>query len=135
MLWDRTQGLRDDLFRRKTGVKRSTFLLMVEELKGAEAKARAQDRRGKASKFSPEDRVLILLKYYREYPTLFSLGTELGVNETTVGRIIRKTETILMKSTRFRLPGKKVLIASEHEFEVVIVDATESPVERPKKKV
>lgn len=44
---------------------------MVEELRAAEAQARVKDRRGKESKFSAEDRVLILLKYYREYPTLF----------------------------------------------------------------
>lgn len=109
MLWDRTQGLSNELFRRNTGVKRSTFLLMVEEVKTAEAQARSQERGGKGSRFIPEDRVLILLKYYREYPTLFSLGIELGVNETTVGRRIRKTESIIIKSTRFRLPGKKVL--------------------------
>lgn len=134
MLWNAMQGLSDPLFRRKTGVKRTTFLVMVEELKAAEAQARAKDRRGKESKFSPEDRVLILLKYYREYPTQFSMGIELGVDETTVGRIIRKTETMLMKSKRFRLPGKKSLQPANHEIEVVIVDATESPVERPKKK-
>lgn len=107
---------------------------MLEEVKQAETTARLKDGRGKESKLGPEDRVLLLLKYYREYPTQFSLSIELGVNETTVGRIIRKTETILMKSERFRLPGKKVFQAAEHEIEIVIVDATESPIERPKKK-
>ena len=134
MRWNAVQGLSDPLFRRKTGVKRTTFLVMVEELKTAEAQARAKDRRGKESKFSLEDRILILLKYYREYPTQFSMGIEVGVDETSVGRIIRKTETILMRSKRFRLPGKKRLQPANHEIEVVIVDATESPVERPKKK-
>lgn len=134
MLWRTTQGLSDSLFRRKTGVKRTTFLIMAEELKKAEAQARAKDGRGKESKFCPEDRVLILLKYYREYPTQFSMAIELGVNETTVGRIIRKAEKMLMGSRRFRLPEKKVFQPAHHEIEVVIVDATESPVERPKKK-
>ena len=54
-------------------------------------------------------------------------------SETMVGRRIRKTESMLIKSTQLRLPEKKVLTASDHEFELVIVDATESAIERPKK--
>ena len=41
----------------------------------------------------------------------------------------------LMKSGKCALPGKKMLLKSEVEFEVVLVDAAESPIERPKKKV
>ena len=37
----------------------------------------------------------------------------------------------MIKDKRFHLPGKKVL--KENTFEVVLVDVTESPVERPKK--
>jgi len=39
----------------------------------------------------------------------------------------------LVRSKKFRLPGKKVLQASETVFEVVLVDVSEQPVERPKK--
>jgi hypothetical protein len=31
------------------------------------------------------------------------------------------------------LPGRKALVKSDVEYEVILVDATESPVERPKK--
>jgi hypothetical protein len=34
--------------------------------------------------------------------------------------------------SRFHLPGKKTWLKEEYYFEVVLIDATESPVERPK---
>jgi len=38
-----------------------------------------------------------------------------------------------MKSGEFRLPGKKALQPSDTVIEVVLIDATEQPIERPKK--
>jgi len=38
-----------------------------------------------------------------------------------------------MRSGQFRLPGKKVLKASDAVIEVVLIDVTEQPIERPKK--
>jgi hypothetical protein len=55
------------------------------------------------------------------------------VNESTAYRLIRKVEECLIKSRVFRLPGKKKLLKSKHEIEVVVVDVTETPIERPKK--
>ncbi len=40
---------------------------------------------------------------------------------------------VLMKSGEFRLPGRKVLQPSDTLIEVVLIDATEQPIERPKK--
>jgi hypothetical protein len=47
--------------------------------------------------------------------------------------IISEIERILIADKRFHLPGKKALLQGETKFEVVLVDVTESPVERPKK--
>jgi hypothetical protein len=41
-------------------------------------------------------------------------------------------ENTLVKCKKFRFPGKKVLL-DDTEIEVVLVDVTESPVERPQK--
>jgi hypothetical protein len=46
---------------------------------------------------------------------------------------IRWIEDTLIKSKEFSLPGRKALLKSDMEFEVVMIDVTESPVERPKK--
>jgi hypothetical protein len=42
-------------------------------------------------------------------------------------------EDILIKSGLFRLPGKKQLSEPAYEWKVLVVDVTESPIERPKK--
>ena len=39
----------------------------------------------------------------------------------------------IIQDSRYHLPGKKVLAKSENEIEVVLIDVSESPIERPKK--
>lgn len=73
------------------------------------------------------------LEYWREYRTYFHIGQSWGVNESTAYRIIRKIEDKLTQSRTFTLPGKKSLANSDYQVQVVIVDVTESPIERPKK--
>jgi len=55
------------------------------------------------------------------------------VNEATVCRIIRKIEAVIIKSEQFHLLGKKALRESETAIEVVVVKATEQPIECHKK--
>ena len=45
----------------------------------------------------------------------------------------RKNEDVLIQDGTFSLPGKKALVKSDVEYEVVLIDVTESPVERPKR--
>ena len=42
-------------------------------------------------------------------------------------------ENTLAKSQAFRLPGRKAVVASERAFDIILIDATETPIERPKK--
>jgi len=42
---------------------------------------------------------------------------------------------VLIKSGVFSLPGKKELLKSDMEYEVILIDASESAIERPKKKL
>ncbi len=73
------------------------------------------------------------LMYWREYRTEFHIGLTYGVSESTVCRTIQKVENVLIQSKQFHLPGKKALQPSDTIFEIVLVDVTEQPVERPKK--
>jgi len=73
------------------------------------------------------------LMYWREYRTEFHIAQSYGVSEATVCRTIRKVEDALVRSKKFRLPGKKALQISDTVFEIVLVDVSEQPVERPKK--
>jgi Helix-turn-helix of DDE superfamily endonuclease len=82
---------------------------------------------------SIEDRLLLALEYLREYPTYFRLGQNYDVSESTAWYISRWVEDTLIKDNQFSLPSKKALLKSDVQFEVVLIDASESPVERPKK--
>ena len=71
--------------------------------------------------------------YWREYRTEFHIGLAYGISESTVCRTIKKIENTLIKSDQFHLPSRKALQSSGMELEIILVDATEQPVERPQK--
>ena len=114
-------------FKRLTGVQRATFEQM---LKAVEKGLR---NFGRPSKLSRADQLLMTLMYWREYRTEFHIAQSYGISEATVCRTIRKVENALVRSGKFRLPGKKAFQASDTMFEVILVDVSEQPIERPKK--
>jgi hypothetical protein len=75
----------------------------------------------------------MLLMYYREYRTFLHISKSYGISEMHCWRIITTTEQILLQSKSFHLPGKKALYDSGNNFEVIVVDVSEHPVERPQK--
>ena len=89
---------------------------------------------GRPPKVALEDQVLLCLMYWREYRTLAAVGFSYGVSESTAWRIVRKVEGALVASGRFRLPGKKALHSPALKNALVLLDATEVPVQRPKRK-
>jgi hypothetical protein len=127
MRYETVQALKDEEFKRSTGVQRSTFEKM---LKVVEAGLRDF---GRPPKLSRADQLLLTLMYWREYRTEFHIGLSYGVSESSVCRTIQKVENVLIKSEQFHLPGKKVLQASDTVIDVVLMDATEQPIERPQK--
>ena len=118
-------------FRRITGVKRATFDKMVEILNVAEGKRRSKG--GPKPKLSLEDELLATLEYYREYRTYLHIAASYGKSESQIFRIVKWVESTLAKDGTFALPGRKALLKSDIEFEVILIDDTESPIERPKK--
>lgn len=77
--------------------------------------------------------ILMTLEYLREYRTYFHIFTSYGISESNCYYTIRFVEDTLIKSGEFNSLGRKALLKSDIEYEVILVDATESPVERPKK--
>ena len=120
-------------FRRLTGVQRGTFEKMVVVL--LEAQQRRYRKAGRKGTLSIEDKLLMALEYLREYRTYFHLGRSYGVSESACYRACRWVEDVLIKSGVFSLPGKKELLKSDMEYEVILIDASESAIERPKKKL
>lgn len=122
--------MKPEEFKRLCGVKPETFDQMVKLVENHEV---FKKKTGRPSKLSRDNQVLMTLEYLREYRTYFHIGQSWGVNESTVYRIITKIEKILIKSKTFRLPGKKQLLKSNTEINIVVVDVTETPIERPQK--
>ena len=73
------------------------------------------------------------LESLRQYRTYFHIGKHYGLSESTAYKIIRWVEDTLIKSRVFSLPGRKTRLKSQRNYEVVLVDATETPIERPQK--
>ena len=131
MLYADVQHLRPSQFKRLTGVQPDTFQTMLSTL---EQSAAWRDF-GRPPKLCRADQLLLTLMYWREYRTMFHIAQSFGVSEPTVCRTIKRVEDVLAQSGAFTLPGKKSLTASDSDtvIEVVLVDASESPIERPKK--
>ena len=131
MRYDKLQKYDDEEFRRLTGIKRQTFIKIVQILQVSEINKKS--RGGKPNTLAMEDRLLMTLEYMREYRTYFHVAASYGVSESSCYRNIRWIENVLVKHPDFRLPGRKALLKSDVLYEVVLVDATETPIERPKK--
>ena len=131
MKFDNVKHLKPEEFRRLTGVKLETFNTMVEIVNQALKEKKAKG--GRPNKLSPEDMILMTLEYLREYRTYFHISTSYGISESNCYYTIRFVEDTLIKSKHFSLPGRKQLLKSDMEYEVIVIDATESPIQRPKK--
>jgi hypothetical protein len=127
MRYETIKQLKESDFKRLTGVQRETFEEMLAVIE------KGLRNFGRPPKMSRADQLLMTLMYWREYRTEFHIAQSYGVSEATVCRTIRKVENALVHSGKFRLPGKKALQASDTVFEVVLVDVSEQPIERPKK--
>ena len=110
---------------------RKTFEAMLEVLEQGEAEKR---KPGRPSKLTLPDQLLLTLSYWREYRTLFHIGADYGVHESNAQRIVTRVEKRLIGSARFALSPRETLLEEGSRVAVVVLDAAESPVERPKKK-
>ena len=131
MKYEKMKRYEEGKFRRITGIRRRTFIKIVEILRSEEKERRSKG--GSKPKLSVEDMLLATLEYWREYRTYAHIAVGFELSESQIFRIIKWVENVLIKDGTFSLPGKKVLIDENADYDVVLLDATESPIERPKK--
>lgn len=130
MTYEQVKNLKPEDFKRLCGVRQETFTQMVSVV---QAHSQPKQKTGRPGKLSLEDQLLMTLEYLREYRTYFHKSQSWGVNESTAYRIIRRIEDTLITSRAFTLPGKKKLQAAQSKLEVIVVDVTQTPIQRPKK--
>ena len=128
MRYEAVKELDAERFKRLTGVRPEVFGQMVEVLRRAETEKK---KTGRPSKLPLEDKLLLTLSYWREYRTQFHIATSYAIHESSANRIITQVENVLIKSKAFSLPKRREV--TETDWTVVLIDATETPIERPKK--
>lgn len=133
MFWQEVKNLKLTDFKRLTGVTVSTFLLLVEAVNQYDNKVRKRGKTGRKPNLTTENKVLMTLMYLREYRTMFHIGVTYGLSESNVCRTIKFVEQALITHPSLHLPGKRVLTQLENNFEVILIDVAETPIERPKK--
>ncbi|KJV76695.1 DDE superendonuclease family protein [Orientia tsutsugamushi str. TA716] len=131
MKLDQIKELGDEKFRRLTGVMKRTFAKMVDILRKADGLKKSKG--GRKNKLNLEEQLLMALEYLREYRTYFHIGQNYGISESSAYKAVKWVEDTLVKHPNFALPGRKALMKSDMNYEVVLIDATESPIERPEK--
>ena len=126
---ERIKKLKKENYQKIFGIKKDTFDKMLKLLN--ESYRIEHLRGGHPPKLSVLDRLVIMLSYYRDYRTMENIAFEYGVAKSTICGV-KWAENTLIKSGEFSLPKKRELVR-DTEIEVVLVDATECEIERPKK--
>ena len=92
-------NLKPPEFKRRFGVKIQTFQAMVNAIEQFRLE-HPKDRRGRHTHLTLQEQVLVALEYWREYRTYFHIGTNWGVSESTICRIVANIESTLMKNRK-----------------------------------
>ena len=128
---ERIKNLNENDYQKLFGVKKETFYKMLEILENSFIDLHKHG--GKNPKLSILDKLIIMLGYYREYRSMENIAFDYGVVKSTICDSIKWVETVLIKDGTFSLPKKRELQQENIDIEVLLVDATECEIERPKK--
>ena len=122
-----TEGLFQELF----GVKKPVFEKMLGILKANERGANPKG--GRPPKLKAIDKLVIMLEYYHDYPTMSKLAYQWGVAKSQICEAVKWAENTIIKDGSLSLPSKRKLLGGDSEISYIVIDATESRTERPKK--
>lgn len=127
-------------FRRLTGITPEAFDEVLRQLKPRYDiwNHRRRERSGRQRKIGGgrpfhltlEDKLLMLLLYYRTYTTHVFLGFLFGIDDSNVGRNMNPLQPLL--AGIFRIPERRVHLTEEEIMELFF-DGVEQPINRPTK--
>lgn len=120
-------------FIRMVGINKVAFKILTENLEKnikQEKQIKPISKRGRKPSIIIEDQLLLCLIYLRRYPTFLDLGDDFGISEGYANKIYHKISKLLVKI--LQLPSKEAL--TYKGLKAVVVDASEQPIERPKRK-
>jgi len=128
------EHLPPEQFLRNVGISLAKFQDVLEKIAQyieSEKEKNPLKRRGCKSKkdIRLADKLLLTLHYLRHYETFANLGLKFGITEGYANKIYHYILAILIKI--LDMPNPKNLL--DPEVEVVAIDVTEQPIERPQK--
>ena len=120
-------------FQRLVGVSYCTFGVILSKLITVIEQYRLSNsfsKRGRKSSLIIEDQLLLTLLYLRQYDTFITLDTQFGISESYAQKRYTFISSMLLKS--LDLPEEHTLELTQ--IQVLAIDVTEQPIERPVKK-
>ena len=99
-----------------------------EVMQYADSRFQEHKKGGHPFRLSPYWYLAITLLYMRQYQTMTMLGIEVGVAKSTVCKVYNQTITYLATCGALKLVG----VSKVEENDIELLDATESPINRPK---
>lgn len=121
------------IFLRLTGTTISEFEQIIDKVKPLweEEIEKQKKRPGRTSQLKYfEDKILVLLMYYRTYITHEFIGYLVGLHNANICRLFKKLEPLVAK----KITIKKDRSLTQEEIIKILADVTEQPTQRPKKK-
>ena len=131
-MFDKLKTIKNTELLRLIGINDIIFNKILEILKTEELKKFKKG--GKPNKLSLENRLLMTFEYWREYRTYFHIAKSYEISESNCYRNIKWIENALIKHPDFQqLNGQKSLLNNDFKEKTIIIDVTETPIQRPKK--
>jgi hypothetical protein len=119
---------------RQVGIPEEKFTLLLERLKqeiDQDLHNNKIKKRGiKSTIMTTELKLLLTLRYLRDYPTFINLGAMFGISESYANKVFHQ---IINYMLRFIHP-KKINELSLDDVCTVVIDVTEQEIERPVRK-
>ena len=104
--YEKVKKLKDTEFNRLWGIKRETCLEICQVVPAVENRKRS----GRKSELSVAEKVLLTVRFWREYRRKFHIGQDWGIDESKVSRLVRKIKDILITCGKFSRLGKSRLL-------------------------
>ena len=102
MKYEEVSRYEEKKFKRVVGVNRMTFKLMRDVL---DKEYRKKHMRGRSTKLSVEDMLLIAMEYWYEKRTYEQIAASYGLAASNVYRTIRWIEDVFVENGTFELPS------------------------------
>jgi hypothetical protein len=102
MKYEEVSRYEDKKFKRVVGVNRVTFKLMIDVL---DKEYRKKHMRGRSTKLSVEDMLLIAMEYWYEKRTYEQIAASYGLAASNVYRTIRWIEDVFVENGTFEMPS------------------------------